>query len=69
MRSRPVPARPRTDPRAPGILTTEPGSPTTPEMEVIEIVENEPTTARAFQCNWETCGKVRYACQLWRMAR
>lgn len=28
-------------------------------MEVIEIVENEPTTARAFQCDWETCGKVR----------
>ncbi|KAK4246962.1 hypothetical protein C7999DRAFT_32646 [Corynascus novoguineensis] len=26
-------------------------------MEVMEIVDNEPTAARAFQCDWEGCGK------------
>ncbi len=27
-------------------------------MELMELVENEPTT-RPFQCDWASCGKVR----------
>jgi hypothetical protein len=27
-------------------------------MELMELVENEPTT-RPFQCDWQTCTKVR----------
>jgi len=28
-------------------------------MEVMEIVENEPTASRAFKCDWDGCNKVR----------
>ena len=40
------------------ILTTRSEPSDLLEMEVLELVDNEPT-ARAFKCNWETCGKVR----------
>ena len=34
-------------------------------MDVMELVENEPN-ARPFQCDWQTCNKVRLQ-SLWRL--
>lgn len=34
------------------------------EMEVMELVDNEPTI-RPFQCTWESCGKVRMRASSW----